>query len=215
MPLPGKIWLPAYRFLVRRSCALPMKARRFQNRRTGAGGGHGKVPGLPLRQSPYILVTWINPLSDRLRAPCQAVLPGKEVNTMVALTDEMKETIARNRVVPMATASKDGIPNVVPMASIRVVGDDTIWIMNNYMVKTLRNLEENPIVALYFYDPKSRCCFQVKGTAEIQTSGPDYEKFRDRVKAESDRFPTRSLVVMKVTDVFECMPGKGAGKKVL
>ena len=64
---------------------------------------------------------------------------------MVALTDEMKETIARNRVVPMATASKDGIPNVVPMASIRVVGDDTIWIMNNYMVKTLRNLEENPI----------------------------------------------------------------------
>jgi predicted pyridoxine 5'-phosphate oxidase superfamily flavin-nucleotide-binding protein len=134
---------------------------------------------------------------------------------MAALTDEMKETIARNRVVPMATASKDGIPNVVPMASIRVVGDDTIWIMNNYMVKTLRNLEENPIVALYFYDPESRHCFQVKGTAEIKTSGPDYEMFRDRVRAKSDRFPTRSLVVMKITDVFECMPGKGAGKKVL
>jgi predicted pyridoxine 5'-phosphate oxidase superfamily flavin-nucleotide-binding protein len=39
--------------------------------------------------------------------------------------------------------------------------------------------------------------------------------FRDRVRAKSDRFPTRSLVVMKITDVFECMPGKGAGKKVL
>lgn len=134
---------------------------------------------------------------------------------MVVLSAAMREVIAKSKVVPMATASKDGIPNVVPMASIRIVGDDTIWIMDNYMVKTLRNLKENPIVALYFYEPKLRCCIQVKGEAEIKTSGPDYEKFRDRVKRISDRFPAKSLITVKITDVFECMPEKGAGEKIL
>ncbi len=115
----------------------------------------------------------------------------------------------------MATASKGGVPNVAPMASIHLVDDDTVWIMDNYMVKTLENLKENPIAALYFYDPDSKRCFQIKGSTEIRTSGPEYEKFRDRVKAKNDRFPAKSLVIIKITDVFECTPGKEAGKKVL
>lgn len=134
---------------------------------------------------------------------------------MVALSGEIKEIFNKNKVIPMATASKNGVPNVAPMAAIQLVGDDTVWIMDNYMVKTLENLKENPIVALYFYDPESRRCFQIKGATEIKTSGPDYEKFREKMKARSDKYPAKSLVVMKITDVFECTPGKEAGKKVL
>ncbi|MCK8517467.1 pyridoxamine 5'-phosphate oxidase family protein [Methanoculleus sp. 7T] len=134
---------------------------------------------------------------------------------MVALSGEIKEIFNKNKVIPMATASKNGVPNVAPMAAIQLVGDDTVWIMDNYMVKTLENLKENPIVALYFYDPESRRCFQIKGATEIKTSGPDYEKFREKMKAKSDKYPAKSLVVMKITDVFECTPGKEAGKKVL
>ncbi len=117
--------------------------------------------------------------------------------------------------MPMATASKGGVPNVAPMASIQLVGDDTVWIMDNYMQKTLENLKENPVVALSFYDPDSKRCFQVKGSTEIRTSGPEYEKFRAQVKAKSDKYPAKSLIVIKITDVFECTPGKEAGKKVL
>jgi len=117
--------------------------------------------------------------------------------------------------MPMATASKSGIPNVAPMASIQLVGDDTVWIMDNYMVKTLENLKENPVVALYFYDQESKRCFQIKGSTEVKTSGPEYEKFRNQVKAKSDKYPAKSLIVIKITDVFECTPGKEAGKKVL
>ncbi|HOB18983.1 MAG TPA: pyridoxamine 5'-phosphate oxidase family protein [Candidatus Methanoculleus thermohydrogenotrophicum] len=37
---------------------------------------------------------------------------------MAALTDEMKEIFARNKAMPIATASKSGVPNVAPTASI-------------------------------------------------------------------------------------------------
>lgn len=138
-----------------------------------------------------------------------------EVNRMVALSGEIKEVFGKAKVMPMATASKSGVPNVAPMASIRLVADDTIWIMDNYMQKTLENLKENPVVALYFYDPDSKRCFQVKGATEVKTSGPEYEQFRDQVKAKSDKYPAKSLIIIKITDVFECTPGKEAGKKVL
>ncbi|MBP7411761.1 pyridoxamine 5'-phosphate oxidase family protein [Methanoculleus sp. 10] len=134
---------------------------------------------------------------------------------MVALSNEVKDIFTRTKVMPMATASKSGIPNVAPMASIQLVGDDTVWIMDNYMVKTLENLKENPVVALYFYDQESKRCFQIKGSTEVKTSGPEYEKFRNQMKAKSDKYPAKSLIVIKITDVFECTPGKEAGKKVL
>jgi uncharacterized protein len=134
---------------------------------------------------------------------------------MVALSSEIKEIFTKTKVMPMATASKAGIPNVAPMASILLVNDDTVWIMDNYMVKTLENLKENPVVALYFYDQDTKRCFQIKGSTEIKTSGPDYEKFRDQVKTKGHKYPAKSLIVIKITDVFECTPGKDAGKKVL
>ncbi len=134
---------------------------------------------------------------------------------MVSLNDEMKAVFTKNKVFPMATASRDGVPNVAPMGAVQLVDDATIWIMDNYMHKTLENLKENPTVALYVYDPDIKRCFQVKGSAEIQTSGEAYEKFRAQMKAKSEAYPARSLIVISITEVFECTPGKEAGKKVL
>ena len=68
---------------------------------------------------------------------------------MVTLTEEMKEVFAKNKPYAIATASKKGIPNVVPMSTVQIVADDTIWIGDNYMVKTLANVKENPLMALY------------------------------------------------------------------
>ncbi|HRT12928.1 MAG TPA: pyridoxamine 5'-phosphate oxidase family protein, partial [Methanoculleus sp.] len=52
---------------------------------------------------------------------------------MVALSGEIKELFNRTKVMPLATASKSGVPNVAPVASMRLAADDTIWIMDNYM----------------------------------------------------------------------------------
>ncbi|MGD1003863.1 MAG: pyridoxamine 5'-phosphate oxidase family protein [Methanoregulaceae archaeon] len=134
---------------------------------------------------------------------------------MVALTAEMKELFSKVKLFPVATASKKGMPNVAPIAFVVLVKDDKIWLADNFMQKTLLNVRENPHIAIYLYDSDSKKCFQVKGSIDVKTSGEDYEKMRKMVLEKKPSLPAKSLLVMKITEVFECMPGPNAGKKVL
>ena len=68
---------------------------------------------------------------------------------MVKLNEEMKTAFSKVKTFPVATASKEGVPNVVPIGFCLLVDDETIWIADNFMVKSLANLEENPNVAIY------------------------------------------------------------------
>jgi uncharacterized protein len=134
---------------------------------------------------------------------------------MVKLNAEMKETFGKLKLFPVATASKSGVPNVVPIAFVMLVSDDTIWIADNYMHKTLANVKENPAVAIYIYDPDTKKCFQIKGTVEVKTSGLDYEKMKGMVKGKKPDAPAKSLLVVTVTEVFLCTPTAEAGKKLM
>jgi len=142
-------------------------------------------------------------------------LPAYQVIVMVALTGEMKELFAKVKLFPVATASKKGIPNVAPIAFVLLIRDDTIWLADNFMQKTLANVRENPHIAVYLYDSESKKCFQVKGSVDIKTSGEDYEKMKKMVQEKKPGLPAKSLLIMKINEVFECMPGPSAGKKVL
>ena len=133
---------------------------------------------------------------------------------MVNLTAEMKEAFGKVKLFPVATASKSGVPNVAPIAYVMLMSDDTIWLGDNFMHKTLANVKENPHMAIYVYDPDSKKCFQVKGKVEVKTSGPDYEKVKAMIKAKNEKYPAKGLLVLTITEVFECTPGASAGKKI-
>lgn len=133
---------------------------------------------------------------------------------MVKLVDEMKEAFSKVRVFPVATASKDGIPNVVPIGFCMLMDDETIWIADNFMRKTLANLKENPHIALYVWGPEIKGCFQLKGDVTIFTEGDDFQKMREIVLAKMSRAPAKSLIVMKITEAYSCAPGPGAGERI-
>ena len=134
---------------------------------------------------------------------------------MVALSAEIKEAFGKVKLFPVATSSKTGIPNVAPIAFVVLIHDDTIWLADNYMNKTLANLRENPHAAFYIWDADNRKCFQIKGSTEIKTSGLDYDKMKKMVLEKKPDAPAKSLIVMKVTEAYSCLPGPGAGRKVL
>jgi predicted pyridoxine 5'-phosphate oxidase superfamily flavin-nucleotide-binding protein len=134
---------------------------------------------------------------------------------MVMLNAEMKEAFSKVKLFPVATCSKAGVPNVAPIAFVIMASDDTLWLGDNFMNKTLANVKENPHIAVSVYDPDSKKCFQIKGKVEVKTSGPDYEKVRAMIHAKKPDLPAKSLLVMKITEVFSCVPGPGAGKKLL
>ena len=135
---------------------------------------------------------------------------------MVKLTDEMKEEFAKMKIFPFATASKEGVPNVIPIGMCLLQEDaETIWIVDNFFLKTIENLRANPKGAIYVWGPGVKGCFQIKGDIEIIDSGEEYDTMYKMVKAKGEHFPAKFLVKMKITDIFECAPGPDAGKKLL
>lgn len=134
---------------------------------------------------------------------------------MVSLSPEMKETFSKVKVFPVSTASRSGVPNVSLIAFVQLVADDTIWLADNYMKKTIANMMENPQVAISVWDQESKKCYQVKGSVVVRTSGPDYEKMKKMVHDKKPELPAKSLVIMNITEVFSCVPGADAGKKLL
>jgi predicted pyridoxine 5'-phosphate oxidase superfamily flavin-nucleotide-binding protein len=134
---------------------------------------------------------------------------------MVELTKEMKASFEDVKYFPLATASSDGEPNVAPMGAVFLVDPGTIWIGDQFMKTTMRNVMENPRASLYVWGPGVRGCFKIKGDVTVLTSGADYEKMKEMVKEKNPNLHCRSLLVLKVTDVYDCLPGPEAGKKFL
>ena len=134
---------------------------------------------------------------------------------MVKLTADMKEAFSKMKVFPVATATKDGTPNVIPLGIAELVSDDTVWFVDNFMNKTLSNIRTNPKVAFYIWGPEIKGCFQIKGVTSIRNSGPEYEEMKANINRKRPELPARSLVIVKITEVFECKPGPTAGSRLL
>ena len=134
---------------------------------------------------------------------------------MVKLDEKMKSAFSKVKIFPVATASKDGIPNVVPIGFCLLVDDETIWIADNFMSKSLVNLKENQNVAIYVWGPDTGGCFQIKGKAAVIDSGEKFEKMKSIVHTAKPGLPAKTLIEVKISEVFQCAPGPGAGQKLL
>jgi predicted pyridoxine 5'-phosphate oxidase superfamily flavin-nucleotide-binding protein len=133
---------------------------------------------------------------------------------MVVITPEIKEMFQNVKTFPLATSSKDGIPNVAPMGAVHLQ-DNKVWIMNNFMNKTAANLRENPNAAIYVHDPEAKRCVQLKGTVTVHSSGAEYDALKAKLDAMKPGLPAKELMIMDITEIFECMPGPKAGQKIV
>lgn len=132
------------------------------------------------------------------------------------LTADMKECMKSMRVFSLATASKDGVPNVVPVGMLFPGEDGKIWIVDNFFNKTLKNMEENPKASFYLWSPDFKAgCWQVKGSVEILNTGADYEKAVTIAHSRMETVPAKHLVKFCVEEVYSVAPGPDAGKQVL
>lgn len=130
------------------------------------------------------------------------------------LTPEMKDVMSKQRIFPLATASKDGIPNVVPVGLLYAKDDSTIWIVDNYMNKTLANVKENTKAAIYIWVPECKESFQVKGKISIENSGKDYEEAKAFAHSKKETLPAKNLLKFKIESIYSVAPGPNAGAKL-
>ena len=94
---------------------------------------------------------------------------------MAKLSEEAKKII--NEVHPglVATADRDGKPNVSAKGSFRVLDNEHVVFSDVASPRTIANLQENPQLAAIVFDPATRHGCRIWGTAEILESGDIFD----------------------------------------
>jgi uncharacterized protein len=129
------------------------------------------------------------------------------------MDEDVLRVLSLTPVVPVATASGDGVPNVVPMTFVKVLGDSAVLVADNYMDKAAANLAENPRVAVCVWDLETECAYQIKGRAEVLRDGRVYDEMVSWVKEKKPDAPAKAAVVLRVENVYICH-ADGRGKDV-
>ena len=113
---------------------------------------------------------------------------------MAKLNEEAKKIIAEFGPALIATASKNGKPNVSPKGSFRILDDEHVIFANIASPRTMANLKENPQLTAIIFDRSTRKGLRIWGKAEVMSSGTLF----DSVSAE---FATRDMKVKQVVNV--------------
>jgi len=99
------------------------------------------------------------------------------------MSNEMKEVI-NNNIVHLATSSRDGKPNVVPVGLCRAISNHELLIVDVYFKKTRKNLKENSEVAIAVEALEELRAYQLKGEATIFSQGEFYERAMEIMKEQ-------------------------------
>ncbi len=113
---------------------------------------------------------------------------------MGKLSDIIKETIAEVRPGIIATASKDGRPNISAKGSLRVLDDDHLVFADISSPRTIANLKENPNVSVLVVHPKSMKGCRIWGKGEVLSSGELFDQI-------SKEFADRNMKVNHVVKI--------------
>lgn len=132
---------------------------------------------------------------------------------MAKVTDEIKESLKATKIAYLATATKEGVPNVVPIAAVKFLDDETLLISDQYFGKTLNNLKENPKIALTWWGEKDG--FQIKADITIHTDDDVFREDVRWVKSIKDTLNPKSAIVAKITAVYAVKSGADAGKQIV
>lgn len=136
---------------------------------------------------------------------------------MVKIPEDAEAIFKKQATLSLATAGKDGKPN---SSYVRFwwFQDNQVVLINNFMNKARKNMEETGWASVSAYDMSIHKAYQIKGTVEIKSEGPEYEKGKMMAKKffeESGmQLPAKEAVIISVKEVYYLQPGPDAGKLV-
>ena len=117
---------------------------------------------------------------------------------MAQLPDAVKKAISIQEIFPVATSSQNQIPNVVYIAYLKVIDDQTVLIADNYLNKTRDNILGNGKIAFAVRD-EEKGSFQIKGIAERLTEGAMFDEVQKWVP---DKLPRVAAVIMHIEKIY-------------
>ena len=132
---------------------------------------------------------------------------------MAKMPQACQDLINNAYAAAFSTCSPDGVPNVVPVSMKQAVDDETVMVSDQYLRKTLANLQANPRAALSAWDDEGG--FQVKGTVTYENEGPRYAAVAAQVheilSSMGYDYASKGVCFLHVEEVYSVTPGAGAG----
>ena len=130
------------------------------------------------------------------------------------IPDEIKQFFESVPVMAFSTVDKNGTPNVVAIASKKIVNDDTIWIIDTFFNKTKKNILGTKKVAIAMW--KGSKGYQIKGIAKYYSEGPIFEEAKNWILKLKPQKIVKGVVEIKVTEIYSITPTyEEAGKRIV
>ena len=137
---------------------------------------------------------------------------------MALLNERMKEIFGKQGVFVLGTADLKGVPNVVPVSAVKILDDETVLVSDQFFLKTLSNLRENPKASMSFWEADKGEGYQIKGEASIHTEGKIFEETVEWIRELSEKighpFKSKGAVVIKISEIYSVTPGSSAGQRI-
>jgi len=118
---------------------------------------------------------------------------------MVVISAEHK-TLIENTPVALATVDNSANPNVIPVASVKVVAKNKILITDNFMKQTRNNILANPHVCIAVWN-KDSDGVKIIGEATYYSAG----KWKDYVKQmpENKDLAAKGAIIITIKNIFK------------
>jgi len=131
---------------------------------------------------------------------------------MATLTQEMKDMIASQQCF-VGTTDANGLPNVAPKRSTRVLSDDSLIFNEGTGGATYANIKAGSKVAIAVVNREILDGYRFIGDPSLLDSGELYEKAAEMAVNMGMRKPV-AVVVIRITEIHSLKPGPMAGKKI-
>jgi len=93
------------------------------------------------------------------------------------ILDRVKKLSRKVNVVYVATADCDGVPHVAAAKGMEFLAEDRVFFRAWFCLETVRNLQDNPKVALALLDPGTNEGYQLSGEMERIEKGAILDGF--------------------------------------
>ena len=131
---------------------------------------------------------------------------------MAALTQEMKDMIATQQCF-IGTVDADGMPNVAPKRSTRVLSDDSVIFTEGTGGTTFANIKRGSKICVAVVNRENLDGYRFIGTPAIHDNDELYEQAA-AMSLKMNMPKPRAVVVIKVTEIHSLKPGPTAGKRI-
>jgi uncharacterized protein len=131
---------------------------------------------------------------------------------MATLTQEMKDMIATQQCF-IGTADAEGMPNVAPKRSTRVLSDESLIFTEGTGGTTYANIKRGSKVAVAVVNREILDGYRFTGTPTLHDNGELYDQAA-AMSAKMGLPKPLAVVVIQISEIHSLKPGPKAGKKI-